>query len=647
VTTDMLLVGGMNLLPDPRFEDSELTAGRVARSDATEVSGGYQTTDYFYWVPSNTPEDVRRYAVPVTAGDTYRIEVPVTLTSALSSTPQVETWNASATGHTLRTVTDWSYEDGILSYTYTVPEGVAYLSPIIYRTTSYTVHPGARVTLMADSRLLVDGAVTARALNVVHELPSGELLRIDPDGIRVWRGDNNGPNPNIALTAGNGFRIQNDSGEGLLWIDPATGDLHTDGTVLSNSELMAPTITGGTFTGTRFRTSISGARLEMGTVPGQSSPGLYGFNPNGTTFLHLTNTGGLEMFARENYLPSDSEWFPRGTMTFHHASGATAGIGWTSLPSDPNFFIGRPHTTEEESLPFATGVHIGEGAVSLRGGGQHGAGLTVSGDYPGQTASVLVYGGAGANPNLHVYEDSTDVYGQMQMYGTAKFYGLIDAQGGIRNGGTGGDRVVVNDHLQVDYTLFTNNIAPVSGSSIQMGSANLYSVTRVGSGAASHFQFFSDYISSSGIRENSNPNAPNVFINSSGRLYHATSSRRFKDDIQPVPGDFPDRLLQIEPVTFLDKLNLQRHEEVQRKEKAGEEVTPEEYEALEPIRRIPGLIAEDVEAAGLVEYVSYNNDGTVSGYSDRLWTLLIPLVRDQREKINELEQRITALEGEN
>src|SRR5690606_15417993 len=223
VTTDMLLVGGMNLLPDPRFEDSELTAGRMSRSAATEVSGGYQTTNYFYWVPSTAAADVRRYAVPVTAGDTYRIEVPVTLTSALSSTPRVETWNASATGRTLRTVTDWTYQDGVLSYTYTVPEGVAYLSPVIYRTTSYTVHPGARVTLMADSRLLVDGAVTARALNVVHELPSGDLLRIDPDGIRVWRAGNNGPHPNIALTAGDGFRIQTDTGDGLLWIDPATG----------------------------------------------------------------------------------------------------------------------------------------------------------------------------------------------------------------------------------------------------------------------------------------------------------------------------------------------------------------------------------------------------------------------------------------
>src|SRR5690606_28384059 len=71
VTTDMLLVGGMNLLPDPRFEDSELTAGRMSRSAATEVSGGFQTTNYFYWVPSTAAADVRRYAVPVTAGDTY------------------------------------------------------------------------------------------------------------------------------------------------------------------------------------------------------------------------------------------------------------------------------------------------------------------------------------------------------------------------------------------------------------------------------------------------------------------------------------------------------------------------------------------------------------------------------------------------
>ena len=291
VTTDMLLVGGMNLLPDPRFEDPELTAGRVARSAATEVADGYQATDYFYWVPSDTPEDVRRYAVPVTEGDTYRIEVPVTLTSPLSSTPRLETWNASATGRTLRTATDWTYQDGILSYTFKVPEGVAYLSPVIYRTTSYTVHPGARVTLMADSRLLVDGAVTARALNVVHELPSGDMLRIDPDGVRVWRGGNDGPHPNIALTAGDGFRIQTDTGDGLLWIDPATGDLHTDGAVVS----------GGTITGSSFE----GGQIELRTPAGAPifSADQYGVSVGGEEQIYTratyTTTASSGAFAED------------------------------------------------------------------------------------------------------------------------------------------------------------------------------------------------------------------------------------------------------------------------------------------------------------------------------------------------------------
>src|SRR5690606_3828564 len=60
-----------------------------------------------------------------------------------------------------------------------------------------------------------------------------------------------------------GFRIQTDTGQGLLWIDPATGDLHTDGAVLSNSELAAPTITGGT-----FRTGVTGRRQQIDTEHG-------------------------------------------------------------------------------------------------------------------------------------------------------------------------------------------------------------------------------------------------------------------------------------------------------------------------------------------------------------------------------------------
>src|SRR5690606_25653909 len=41
---------------------------------------------------------------------------------------------------------------------------------------------------------------------------------------------------------GDGFRIQTDTGDGLLWIDPATGDLHTAGAVTTGGTITGATI---------------------------------------------------------------------------------------------------------------------------------------------------------------------------------------------------------------------------------------------------------------------------------------------------------------------------------------------------------------------------------------------------------------------
>ncbi|WP_131104021.1 hypothetical protein [Ornithinimicrobium sufpigmenti] len=58
-----------------------------------------------------------------------------------------------------------------------------------------------------------------------------------------------------------------------------------------------------------------------------------------------------------------------------------------------------------------------------------------------------------------------------------------------------------------------------------------------------------------------------------------------------------------------------------------------------PPRRVPGVIAEEVEAAGLAEFCSYDEAGNlVSVQYDRLALLLIPLVRDLRERITTLEE---------
>lgn len=116
---------------------------------------------------------------------------------------------------------------------------------------------------------IIDGAVQARHLDVVTDLPGGGAVSIQPDGLRMWRAGNppTTGSPNVTLTTGDGFRVQRDDGTGLLWIDPATGDLHTAGAILSDVSMSAPSVTGGTFTGALFRTAASGHRWEIGAAP--------------------------------------------------------------------------------------------------------------------------------------------------------------------------------------------------------------------------------------------------------------------------------------------------------------------------------------------------------------------------------------------
>ena len=77
-----------------------------------------------------------------------------------------------------------------------------------------------------------------------------------------------------------------------------------------------------------------------------------------------------------------------------------------------------------------------------------------------------------------------------------------------------------------------------------------------------------------------------VLVNSSGQLGVASSSRRYKEDIQPM-GDISDRLMDLRPVTF-------RYKEA---DEAGNK--PIQY----------GLIAEEVDTA-MPELVVRNDDGS-------------------------------------
>lgn len=123
------------------------------------------------------------------------------------------------------------------------------------------------------------------------------------------------------------------------------------------------------------------------------------------------------------------------------------------------------------------------------------------------------------------------------------------------------------------------------------------------------------------------------------QMGYVSSSKRFKLAIEDVKVD-PYNLLKINPKSWYDKNNTETYADSLTRKTLGEDVEVE----VEKIKRIGGLIAEEVEEAGLELYLDYSDEGEVQGVDyDRIWTLLIPIVREQQERIETLENTIKEL----
>ena len=188
--------------------------------------------------------------------------------------------------------------------------------------------------------LISTGAIEGRHLNIVEDLPSGARLSLQHDGLRVWNAGNTGPNPNVSLTLGDGFRIMRDNGTSVLWIDPATGNINTAGMVLSSAALSAPEITGGTVTGSTVRTSATGRRAQMDATgfrawatsgTSQQTVHLDGIN-NWLAGLFRTSRPGQPgaMLTESNQGWPMLQFTPDGTDSSQHG-GMIAGYEWDDV----------------------------------------------------------------------------------------------------------------------------------------------------------------------------------------------------------------------------------------------------------------------------------------------------------------------------
>ena len=135
------------------------------------------------------------------------------------------------------------------------------------------------------------------------------------------------------------------------------------------------------------------------------------------------------------------------------------------------------------------------------------------------------------------------------------------------------------------------------------------------------------YLRCGHIAQNTTSATANVHIRSDGIMFMIGSASKYKSDIQLLKDEvgYAKRILDLRPKSWIDK------GEQERGDVRG---------------RYYGVIAEDVEALGLSDYTSKNDDGGLESVQyDRLWTLLLPVVREQETEIKNLKQELVDIKA--
>ena len=117
-----------------------------------------------------------------------------------------------------------------------------------------------------------------------------------------------------------------------------------------------------------------------------------------------------------------------------------------------------------------------------------------------------------------------------------------------------------------------------------------------------------------------------IVQNSSGFLKVSSSSRRYKENIEPIEDTYLDAICQLTPVTFTYK---------------------EEFSGTSDNPKTIGLIAEDVaEIEKLEGIINKNSNDQIESISyERLAVLLAISIKEIKNKLNSIEQRLDALEA--
>ncbi|MCT3116172.1 gp58-like family protein, partial [Leuconostoc lactis] len=204
--------------------------------------------------------------------------------------------------------------------------------------------------------------------------------------------------------------------------------------------------------------------------------------------------------------------------------------------------------------------------------------------------------------------------GDTYYLGQSSFYGLSSGKT-IGNSiptvvGGGATGVVL-----VGGSTYTNTIGGNDSPSIIVGwspDSSVYSGNRI--------RIEADYFHVGAVYNRTTSSSSNVVVAADGAIVRSSSARKYKLDIKnDIPIADSLKLIDVPLSTWVDK---HEHEENGSNE------------------RYFGMIAEDLRDAGLEYLVQYGKDNEVEGINyDRVALLLIPLVKELKERIEDLESK--------
>jgi phage minor structural protein len=148
-------------------------------------------------------------------------------------------------------------------------------------------------------------------------------------------------------------------------------------------------------------------------------------------------------------------------------------------------------------------------------------------------------------------------------------------------------------------------------------------VTGKGSGGT-RINIEADYVQIPSAWSKTTSSSPNAFVASDGALVRSTSASKYKVNIERTRStDLAERLLTVPNAHWLDKAAMERYASGEQKELPQTNF---------------GLIAEDLEAAGLEDLVVRGPDGELEGIQyDRIAAALLPLLAQMKTEIDELK----------